>query len=97
VFRVPDNNPAARNYYVIVEALDGGGRPVMVSIESEEDQKTARVAKWGVRVSEAVFDGVKADKSDDQIIQNAVIGTKPKGALRPVYSIDTRGGTILDW
>ncbi len=97
VFRVPDNAPGTRNYYIIVEAIDATGKAVALEIASEEDQKTARVSQWGVRVSEAAFDGVKADKQDDQIIQNADIGEKPRGALQPTYAIKTAGGAILDW
>lgn len=98
VFRIPDNAPSARNYYLIVEAVDGSGRAHDLEIESEEDQRTARVEKWGVRVPEAVFDAVKADKLDDQIIENAVVGEKPKGKLLPEYDrIDGAGGAILEW
>lgn len=97
VFRIPDDQPGARNYYLIVEAIDATGKAVSLDISSEEDQKTERTSKWGIRVSEAVFDSVKADKQDDQIIQNADIGTKPRGALQPAYQIQTAGGSILDW
>ena len=49
-----------------------------------------------MRVSEETFNAVAADKADDQIIQHAEIGRKPKGALAPVYEIDA-GGAILEW
>ena len=101
VFRVPNDAPGTRNYYLFVEAIDPSGSAVPVEITSEEDQKTETVTKWGIRVSEAAFDAVKADKSDDQIIQNAVVGEKPVGALRPVYTdtidIGDAGEAILDW
>ena len=97
VFRIPDDVPNARNYYLIVEAVDAAGQPVSMEITSEEDQRTAYVTKWGVRVPEHVFDAVKADKQDDQIIQNAKIGDKAVGYLLPTYTIETGDGTILDW
>ena len=97
MFRIPDDAQDARNFYLIVEAVDAGGRAQMLEIASEEDQRTARVAKWGVRVPEAAFNAVSADKADDQIIQNARIGTKPRGALSPEYSIAGAGGAILEW
>lgn len=98
VFRIPDNAPSARNYYLIVEAVDGAGRAHNLEIESEEDRKIARVDKWGVRVPELVFNAVAADKRDDQIIENAVVGEKPRGKLLPEYSrIDGAGGAILEW
>lgn len=97
VFRIPDDAPDARNYYLVVEAVDAKGRAHALEISSEEDRKTARVLKWGVRVTEDEFNAIAADKADDQIIEHAVIGAKPAGALQPVYSISSAGGAILEW
>lgn len=97
VFRTHEDNPSIRNYYLIVEAVNARGEAQAMTITSEEDQKRAQVTIWGVRVPEGVFNRVAADKQDDQIIQNAVIGAKPRGALTPNYSFDTAGGAILEW
>ena len=98
VFRIPNDAPNVTNYYLIVEAVDGAGRAHTLEIASEEDQATRRVNKWGVRVPEAVFNAVAADKRDDEIIQHAVVGRKPKGKLLPEYSeIEGAGGAILEW
>lgn len=97
VFRIPDAAPDARNYYLIVEAVDAAGRPHALEIASEEDRAVRRAATWGVRVPETVFNAVAADKRDDQIIENDVVGAKPKGALQPRYEINGAGGAILDW
>lgn len=97
VFRIPDSAPDARNYYLIVEAVDARGRPHALEIASEEDQKTAHTEKWGVRVSADTFNAVAADKADDQIIEHAEIGAKPKGELAPRYDIADAGGAILEW
>ena len=97
VFRLHDDAQDVRNYYIIVEGIDPSGQAHAFQISSEEDQKTDRVKKWGIRVSEAVFNRIAADKRDDQIIQNATVGSKPRGALAPTYSIETSGGTILEW
>lgn len=98
VFRLNDDGDTeVRNYYLIVEGLNAAGNPVKVLITSEEDQTAARVSRWGVRVSEDTFYTVAADKKDDQIIQNAVIGQKKRGYLLPDYTIETSGGTILEW
>lgn len=97
IFRIPDDTPNARNYYLIVEAVDPAGRLVTVEMESEEDRKTQRVTRWAQRVSETAFNRIASDKQDDQIIQNAVIGGKASGALTPTYSVETPGGAILEW
>lgn len=97
VWRIPNDTPSARNYYLIVEAVDAKGRAHAIEIESEEDRKTARAGTWGVRVSEEVFNEVAADKADDQIIVDNMVGTKPHGEVSPTYEIATAGGEILEW
>lgn len=97
VFRIPEDVPGGRNYYLIVEAVDATGALVEVPVTSEEDRRSARVTRWGQRVSEVVFQAVADDKGDDQIIQNSVIGRKSPGYLLPEYSVETPGGAILEW
>ncbi len=97
VFRVHDGNTNVRNYYLIVEGIGANGKPQMVTIESEEDRVTKRTNIWGVRVPKDVFYRVAADKKDDQIIQNAIIGNKKRGFLKPDYNIKTLGGLIVEW
>jgi hypothetical protein len=97
VWRVPDANPSARNYYLIVEAIGPRGEALKLPISSEETGETKRVATWGLRVDRATFDAVAADKRDDGIIQADLVGRKAAGRLTPNYRIDTTGGTITDW
>lgn len=97
VFRIPESNPDARNYYLIVEALDPRGKPASVLVTSEEDGATRSVEIWGLRVDESTFERVRADKSDDGIIQNDRIGSKRRGYLEPEYAVPVEGGAILEW
>jgi len=97
VWRIPDANTAARNYYLIVEARDDGGRPVQVNVVNEETGRLERVSSWGLRVPEAVFEQVAADKRADGIIQERFVGEKLRGSLEPTYAIATTGGAITRW
>lgn len=97
VIRLNDNVPGNTLYYLIVEAVDPAGRPVQRLITNQENTQTRRASKWGQEVSEADFNRVAADKRDDLIIQDAVIGTKAIGALDPEFTVDTTGGAILEW
>ncbi len=97
IFRLNDKSPGARNYYLVVEGVRSDGQTVPVNITSEENQKTRRVNKWAIRVPESVYQRVAADKRDDQIIQNAVVGHKKRGVLKPKYTIPTLGGQITEW
>jgi hypothetical protein len=96
VTRIPPNN-VGENFYVIVEAIGPDGELVPRSIRSEEDQTTQRVEQWGVRVPEATFNAIVADKTDDGIVQNAVIGDKPRGELAINWRVPTLGGFIHTW
>ncbi len=97
VFRIPDVNTQARNYYLIVEAVGSDGQALTRTITSEETSKTKRVTKWGVRVAQSVYDGIRLDKQDDGIIQRNRLGEKRRGKLNPDYVMPVMGGTITEW
>jgi len=97
VWRVPDVNPDARNFYLIVEAVTSAGEIIPVSVKNEEDGRIQEKSIWGLRVSEEVFEAVVADKRDDGIIQDDIVGTKPVGELDPEYRVPTTGATITSW
>ncbi len=97
VWRIPDANPNARNYYIIVEAVDRQGKLLEVPVLSEEDGKTHRVKQWGLRVEEPLFRKIAADKTDDGIIQDNRFGVKKRGYLTPQYLMPTTGRAITSW
>ncbi|WP_058553774.1 DUF6384 family protein [Thiohalocapsa sp. ML1] len=97
VWRIPDVNTGARNYYLIVEAIGPRGEVLTLPITSEETGKTKRVSTWGVRVDEATFERVAADKRDDGIIQADLVGRKAAGRLTPDYTMRTTGAAITEW
>ncbi|MDP2357190.1 MAG: DUF6384 family protein [Beijerinckiaceae bacterium] len=97
VFRVPDRNRSARNHYVIVDAIGADGKPVSVPVTSEENSQAKTVSRWGVRVSEATWQGVGRDRNDDGIIQNNKVGEKRRGQLDVTYVMPVTGGAILEW
>ncbi|WP_425645306.1 DUF6384 family protein [Agrobacterium leguminum] len=97
VYRIPDVNTGARNYYLIVEAVTPEGQRLSMPIANEENGKSETVSRWGVRVPERTYEAVRRDKSDDGILQNVVLATKPRGALVPVYSMAVSGGMITQW
>ncbi len=97
VWRVPDNNSDARNYYLIVQPFDKNGNVIPLTIINEESNKSVETKKFGVRVSESVFESIRRDKQDDGIIQNNIVATKARGDLEPVYSISVLNGRITEW
>jgi len=97
VWRIPDVNQKARNYYVVVEALAPDGRRLEVPVRNEETGVTERVSVWGLRVDEATFEAVRRDKQDDGIIENDRAGYKSRGHLQPRYDLPSSGGAITKW
>ncbi len=97
IWRIPRVNPDSRNYYLVVEAIDENGNVLKRPITNEETAKREVVTKWAVRVSKSVFDRVRADKLDDGIIQNAVIGVKRRGERAIRWRVDTQGGALTRW
>jgi hypothetical protein len=97
VWRIPDVNTGARNYYILVEAVDPTGRVLRVPILNEETRETETVAVWGLRVDEETFSAVARDKQDDGIIERDRFGYKARGELVPRYDTRTTGGAITQW
>ena len=97
VWRVPNDNPNARNYYLIVEGVTAQGQVVSLNIMNEENNRQEKVKQFGVRVPEKVFRQVLRDKQDDGIIQNNIVGQKKRGVLEIEYAFPALGGTITKW
>jgi hypothetical protein len=96
-WREPEVNRGARNYYLIVEAVAPNGEALRLPITSEEDQRTRNVRAWALRVDQPTFERAVADKQDDGIIQNNVVGRKRRGVLEREYTVPTTGAAITDW
>jgi Tfp pilus assembly protein PilN len=97
VWRMPDVNTDARNYYVIVEAVTADGSTLTLPVRNEEDGKIYKVNKWALRVSEQLYEQIAADKSDDGIIQQRDFGVKRRGQLTPDYAMPTTGAALTYW
>jgi hypothetical protein len=97
IWRIPDDNRGAENYYLIVEAIAPDGTAVRLPVVNEENGRTERVTRWGLRVDQETFERVAADKRDDGIIQQAVVGVKRRGELDAQFSVPTTGAAITEW
>ena len=97
VWRIPDGNPNARNYYLIVEGVSARGQVIPLDIMNEENNRQEKVTQFGIRVPQQVFEQVLRDKQDDGIIQKNIIGQKKRGALEVQYAVPALGGTITKW
>jgi hypothetical protein len=95
-WRVPRDNPTARNYYLVVEAAGPNG-PLPRRILNEETNKVDTVTKWGVRVPDDVFEAVRRDKLDDGIISNKLVGVKEPGRLSIDWRMAVRDGAVTKW
>ena len=97
LWRIPRVNPDSRNYYLVVEAVDTAGTVLARPILNEENGNRETVTIWALRVSKADFDKVQADKLDDGIIQEPVVGVKRRGEQDVRWRVDTQGGALTKW
>jgi hypothetical protein len=97
VWRRPPRGSQARNYYIIVEPIAADGRKLSLQIRNEENGQTSEVDRFGVRVPQATYDAVGADKKDDGIVQNNRFGVKRRGTLTIDYLMPFEGGMITRW
>jgi len=97
LWRIPKINQTARNYYLVVEAVDKRGNIVKQTILNEETSKRESVAKWAVRVPREVLERVRADKADDGIINANRVAEKKRGFLEPDWQVPVSGGAITQW
>lgn len=97
ITRIPEDNPNTENFYLVVEAIGPDGKAIPRSIKSEEDGSTRTVSMWAVRVPEAVFEGVRRDKLDDGIVQDSILGEKPRGSLTIAWRKPVLSGAITSW
>jgi len=97
VWRQSADSASGRNYYLIVEAIAPNGTPLTMPILNEETGNVRPVRRWGLRVDEATYESVAADKRDDGIIEKNVVGAKHRGELDPQYTVATTGAAITKW
>ncbi len=95
--RIPQSNPEAENFYIVVEAVDPDGTVLNRQITSEESGETGTVSKWAQRVSETIFNAVRQDKTDDGIVQDQVLGEKRRGNLDINWRTGVGEGAIYQW
>jgi hypothetical protein len=95
--RIPEENERVENFYVVVEAIAPNGAALTLPVTNEENGRTRNVNKWALRVDEPTYERVRADKIDDGIVQNAVVGVKRRGELNAQYSVATTGAAITEW
>ena len=81
VWRTNNQSAGGRNHYLIVEALDPQGKILTLPIEDEETRETRNVAMFGVRVPFTTYEAVRVDKQDNGLIEDDIVGTKPRGKL----------------
>jgi Family of unknown function (DUF6384) len=97
VWRYPVDNPKGRNYYLVVEAISESGLVLSLPIRNEETQKIEQVNRYAVRVPESVYESVKADKRDNGLIDDGLVGTKRRGELEVDFKMPINGGYITEW
>lgn len=93
----PEDNSAATNYYIVVEARDSDNHVLSLPVLDERTGRTDTVSQWALRVPEEVYRAVEADKGDDGVIEHNLVGAKSFGFLDPEYTVGVMGGAVTRW
>jgi hypothetical protein len=86
-----------RAYFVVVDAIDPRGNAVSIPVRNDETNRTQTVSRFAVRVPMTTLDAVRADKTANGIVQNAVLAEKHRGYLDPEYKMVALTGRITSW
>ncbi len=86
-----------RAYFVVVDAIDPRGNPVSIPVRNDETNQTETVSRFAVRVPMTTLDAVRADKTANGIVQNAVLAEKRRGYLDPEYKMVALTNRITSW
>ncbi|MCD7058847.1 DUF6384 family protein [Pelagibacterium xiamenense] len=97
IWRFPEENSDATNYYIVVEAVGLEDQPVEMPIRNEETGATDVVSTWAVRVPETTYNAIRDDRLDDGIIQRNILGIKQYGFLDVEYTMPVLDGAITQW
>ena len=97
VWRYHEDAPGGKNYYLVVEPMDANGNAVTLPVTNEETQRTETVSLFAVRVPQSEYERVKADKIDNGLIDDAVVGEKRRGEIDVEYRVAVAGGAITEW
>lgn len=80
--------------YLIVEPSDAAGNAVSWYITSQESKKSRWTDQFGLEVSNEKYLAVKKDKTEDGILDDAVVAKKPANSLSWSTPVTN---TILEW
>lgn len=97
IWRFPEANSDATNYYIVVEAIGLDGEPLTLPIENEETGQVEEVDIWAIRVPDVTYESIRADRLDDGIIQRNILGIKQYGFLETDYAMPVLDGMITQW
>jgi len=97
IWRFPEANSDATNYYIIVEALGLDGNVLTLPIENEETREIEDVTVWAQRVPDVTYEAIRVDRLDDGIIQRNILGVKRYGFLDTEYTMPVLDGAITRW
>jgi len=86
-----------RAYFIVVDAIGPNGNPVQLPVRNDETNQTETVSRFAVRVPVETFNGVRNDKAQNGIVQNARMAEKHRGFIEPEFRMPALEGRITRW
>jgi hypothetical protein len=81
-------------YYLVVNAVDARGQPVQLPVRNGETNRTETVSQFAVAVPRTTYDGVRADKLRNTIVQKDRLAQKRRGYLEPEFLMPVLEGRL---
>lgn len=96
-WREPVRMGQGRTYYLVVNAVDGRGQEVRLSVRNVETNQTETVSRFAVAVPEPTFVRVRDDKARNGLVQNDRLAEKRRGFLEPEFRMPALEGRLTRW
>lgn len=95
--RMKDKNPDTTQWFLIIEAIDGGGKAMPMPVMNMDTGDVKTVTKWAVQVSEKDFMKFSDEKKKTGKIADTIIGTAPNNQTEPKWTVNLTGNMLTEW
>lgn len=91
------NSSGGKKWYGVVEAINGSGHPFAMRVTDSESSRVSNATIFAVEITQSRYQEMKEDKLSDEIVDDAILGTKPIGKLEFTRNTGVLAGLITIW
>lgn len=91
------DNSSGNSWYFVVEAVKTNGAVFPIKFTDKESGRTVTSSTFAIRTTRTEYERLRNDKMEDGHIDNAIVGSKPAGALQFSYTRSITDEMIAEW